>query len=388
MSKKILLVRATPNDLDIGGYNLQQFGLGKAFCKLGYDYDFITFKRRAPRREEVFFEANGCRAKIIELPRFRFMRWGINKDICKEDFINKYDLIICQEYYQMQTYLMSKHSDKVVMYSGPYYDLFMLPFESPLFDFFFTKKINKNIKHKFVKSVLAEEFLAKKGYTGLRNIGVALDTERFDVVKEIKPETQKIVDFMKANRCILYVGTLCDRKNYPFLLDTYQKILKKAPDVKFVMIGKSKQTAFAKLMGKKDESYAEQYNKNLPEDVKKGIYHIDRIENPQLKFIYPLAKAFLLPSKLEIFGMVLLEAMYLGTPVITSRNGGSMTLIKGRQTGQMLDGFDADEWADAVMKYIDNPEYTQTVKDNAQKLIRDEYNWEVLAKKFLSAIEE
>jgi glycosyltransferase involved in cell wall biosynthesis len=54
----------------------------------------------------------------------------------------------------------------------------------------------------------------------------------------------------------------------------------------------------------------------------------------------------------------------------------------------MLDGFDADEWADAVMKYIDNPEYTQTVKDNAQKLIRDEYNWEVLAKKFLSAIEE
>ena len=43
MKKKILLVRATPNDLDINGYNVQQVGLGKVFVKMGYDYDFITF---------------------------------------------------------------------------------------------------------------------------------------------------------------------------------------------------------------------------------------------------------------------------------------------------------------------------------------------------------
>ena len=35
--KKILLVRSTPNDLDINGYNVQQVGLGKVFCDMGYD---------------------------------------------------------------------------------------------------------------------------------------------------------------------------------------------------------------------------------------------------------------------------------------------------------------------------------------------------------------
>ena len=159
MHKKILLVRATPNDIDISAYNVQQVGLGKAFCNLGYDYDFITFKRKAPRREFIFYERNGCKARCIELPRLRFFRWGINLDICNEEFLRQYDLIICQEYYQLQTYLMSKKSDRVVMYSGPYYNMFMPKFLSPIYDRLITKKLNKQLSAKFVKSVLAEKFL-------------------------------------------------------------------------------------------------------------------------------------------------------------------------------------------------------------------------------------
>ncbi len=383
--KKILLVRATPNDLDINGYNVQQIGIGKVFVKLGYDYDFITFKRDGKScKEIVFFEENGHVAKVIEKPRFRFFRWGINFGIARKEFLDQYDLIICQEYYQLQTYLCSKASSKVVLYNGPYYNLFMPKWFSPIYDKFIGPKLNRQIKYKFVKSVLSEQFLASKGYDSLYNIGVGLDTSRFDNETEIKPETQKLIDFMNQNRCILYVGALSSRKNYPFLLETYQKVLEYDPDIKFVMIGKSVVSALAKLVGIKDEAYAAKFYNKLPQNVKDGIYHIKRIENSQLKFIYPLAKAFLLPSKLEIFGMVLLEAMYLGTPVITSRNGGSTTLIDGRETGQIVAEFDAEKWAAAVMKFVDNPEYTTKVKKNAAELIRDEYNWFVLANKFLT----
>ena len=100
---KILLVRATPGDLDIKGYNVQQLGLGKAFCHLGYDYDFITFKKNAPRDEFVFYEENECKARCLEKPRKRFMRWGINRDIANPSFLEQYDMIICQEYYQYQS---------------------------------------------------------------------------------------------------------------------------------------------------------------------------------------------------------------------------------------------------------------------------------------------
>lgn len=385
MNKKILLVRATPNDLDISGYNVQQVGLGKEFVKLGFDYDFITFKKNNRRCSEfIFFEYKNHRAKVMEFPRRRFFRWGINLNVAKKNLLNQYDLIICQEYYQLQSYLCSKSSTKVVLYNGPYYNMFMPKWFSLLYDKFIGPKLNKQIKYKFVKSILSEKFLAQKGYTGLYNIGVGLDTSRFDNENEIKPSTQQLIDFMKANKCILYVGALSDRKNYPFLLEVYKKAKERIPELKFVMIGKSVVSAMAKLMGKKNESYARQYYDKLPQHVKEGIYHIERIENPQLKFIYPLATAFLLPSKLEIFGMVLLEAMYLRTPVITSYNGGSATLIEGRNTGQIIKEFDVEKWVRAIEKYMSNPQYTREVTNNAEKLIRDEYNWSVLAKKFLS----
>lgn len=385
MNKKILLVRATPNDLDINGYNVQQVGLGKVFVKMGYDYDFITFKKDGKScKEFVFFEEGGHRAKVIEKPRHRFFRWGINTEIAKKEFLDQYDLIICQEYYQLQSYLCSKASSKVVLYSGPYYNLFMPKWFSPIYDRFIGPKLNKQVEYKFVKSVLAEKFLTEKGYENLYNIGVGLDTSRFDNDHTIKPETQHLVDFMTKNRCILYVGALSDRKNVPFLLETYQKVLEKAPDVKFVMIGKSVINPIKKLIGKKDSDYEKECMANVPQNVRDGIVRIQRIENPQLKYIYPLAKAFLLPSKLEIFGMVLLEAMYLGTPVVTSHNGGSMTLIDGRETGQMVPEFDATKWADAIMQYLNDTAYTERVTKNASDLIRDEYNWPVIAKKFLT----
>lgn len=381
--KNILLVRATPNDLDINAYNVQQVGIGKSFVNKGFNYDFITFKKDAPRKETVFYEKDGCRAKCIELPRKRFLRWGINTEICDEDFLDKYDLIICQEYYQLQTYLMSCKSDKVVMYTGPYYNMFMPKFLSPIYDLSLTKKLNRQIKHKFVKSVLAYEFMEKKGYTGLVNVGVALDTTRFEHV-EIKPETQKLMQYMRENTCLLYVGSLIERKNYPFLLDVYKRVLQKRPDIKLVLIGKSKVSAVEKLLGKKDADYAKKYDARLTDVEKAGIYHLERLDNPQLKYIYPLAKAFLLPSKLEIFGMVLLEAMYFGAPVVSSRNGGSLTLMADGLCGQIVEEFDVDKWCDAILRYVDNPDYAASIAEAGKRIIREEYTWDFITDKMLS----
>lgn len=380
--KNILLVRATPNDLDINAYNVQQVGIGKSLVNKGYNYDFITFKKNAPRKETVFYEKDGCRAKCIELPRIRVLRWGINTDICKKEFLDKYDLIICQEYYQLETYLISCKSNRVAMYTGPYYNMFLPKCFSPIYDFLFTKRINRQIKHKFVKSVLAYDFMEKKGYTGLTNVGVALDTSRF-VDVEILPETKQLIDFMKNNKCLLYVGSLIERKNYPFLLETYKKMLQRDPDVKLVLIGKSKVSGVEKYLGKKDSEYAAKYDKNLTEKEKAGVYHLERLANPQLRYIYPLAKAFLLPSIQEIFGMVLLEAMYFGAPVVSSRNGGSLTLMADGECGQIVDEFDAEKWCDAISKYLDDPQYAKSVVEAAMNKVKEEYTWDVITQKML-----
>lgn len=386
MVKKILLIRNTPYDAIPNEYNIQEMGIGKAFCRLGYNYDHICFKKK-DQKEWTFYEQNGCRAKYIEKPRTRFIRWGYNGSLLKKEFLEQYDVIISREYYQIMTYLLAKNGKNVSMYNGPYYNLFMFKFFSPIYDFLFTKKLNKNLNGKFVKSVLSKEFLEKKGYTDVVNVGVGLDTERFDNEIEVKPETQVLIDYMRQNRCLLYVGALSDRKNYPFLLDVYKKVLAECPDVKFVMIGKSKVSALAKLVGIKDESYAKKYFDRLPKNVQDGIYHVPSIDNAQLKFVYPLARAFLLPSKLEIFGMVLLEAMYLGAPVISSRNGGSMTIIEGHDSGIIIDQFDADAWAKAAVKLVEHPQETAAMVARGKEIVIKEYSWDAIAKKMLKVIE-
>lgn len=373
--KKILFVRTVPYEFNANTYNVQGFGLGKAFCRLGYDFDFLYFSKKG-NSEYTLCEENGHKLRVISKPRIRLFRTGICMEICNREFLKQYDFVISCEYGQIMTYILSKISDNVVMYSGPYYNLFKLPFMSPIYDALFTKSINKNIMHKFVKSKLAKEFLENKGYTNVESIGVALDIERFDADIDIQPETQKLMDYMKRNRCILYVGALSNRKNYPFLLEVYQKVHRDNSDVKFVMIGKG------------EKHYVEKYRESITPDEWRGIYHLEKINNDQLKYIYPLAKAFLLPSKLEIFGMVLLEAMYLGAPVVTSWNGGSSTLIDGRNTGIIVKEFNSDQWKEAIQTYLDNDEYSEMVTHNAHDLIVTEYVWEALAKKILKKLKK
>ena len=389
MKGKVLVVRSTATDLDIKGYNVQQVGLGKAFVDKGYDYDFITFKKdKQDRKTFVFYENNGCKAQCIEKPRFRFLRWGINTEICKKEFLDNYDLIICQEYYQLQSYLIARNSKNVALYSGPYYNMFLPKWFSPIYDWIVGPQLNNLVKVKFVKSVLAENFLKKKGYKNLYNIGVALDTERFHDVR-MEPSTQELADFMKNNVCMLYVGALSDRKNYPFMIDLYNYLLSLHPSLKFVVIGKSRISFWHKLLGRKDEDYEKSFESRLSPEAKKGIHRVERIANPQLKYIYPLSKVFILPSKLEIFGMVLLEAMYLGAPVVSSSNGGSLTLMDDTDKfGQIVDDFDVRKWSEAVMRFINDKKYAVQVSANSKHLIGEYYNWNHISGRMLDVLRE
>ena len=380
------MVRPAPWDSDYKAYNIQEVGLGKAFCRLGYDYDYICMQSQ-PRPEWVFYEYNGCKGRYIEKPRRRILRWAFNKEVTSRDFLRQYDIVISREYYLPMTCQIAMHHDNVALYNGPYWNMLMPKWISPFYDMFITRKMIKHLKHVFVKSELSKEFLEEKGYHNVLTVGVGLDMERFDHDVQISQETQNLVEFMSQNKCILYIGHLDANKNLPFMLELYEHLLKSEPDLKFIMIGKSCISATKKIFGKKDEDYAKEVFAKLPESVSRGIMHIKRIENTQLKFIYPLAKAFLLPSKLEIFGMVLAEAMYLGAPVVTSRHGGSTTLMGDcDKYGQMIPEFEVEKWAKAVLRYLKDESYAQQVKENAHQRIKNEYNWDTIAKKMLEKI--
>lgn len=383
--KRILLLRTAPFDANVRDYNVQEMGLSKAFCRLGCDVDWYAFSSRG-HDNFVFYEYNGHTAKCVEIPRLRIFRWGINLSICNNDFLSQYDIVCCFEQMQLMTYLVARKISNGILYSGPYYNMFSLKFVEPIFDRLTFSTISKAFSGIFSKSILAKKYLEDKGFYNVQTAGVGLDFDRYEKKETILPETQTLREFMKRNKCLLYVGALSKRKNYPFLLKVYEEVLQRDPNIKFVIIGKSVTPHIYMLLGKKGRYYAEKCEMKLSKKAKEGILYIESINNDQLKYIYPLAKVFLLPSVLEIFGMVLLEAMYFGAPVISSVNGGSMTLIKDKNTGIMIKDFNEKIWADTAIKLIQDDNLSNTIIRNAHSLVTKEYSWDNIAKKMINSV--
>ena len=374
MKNKILFVRTAPYEFNPYTYNVQGIGMGKAFVKQGYDFDFLYLTKH-PAEAKTVYEENGHSLRVLSRNRMRFFRTGLCSEICTKEFLDQYDYIISCEYDQLLTYQLSKYSDNVVMYSGPYYNLFLLPFISPIYDAIYTRKINRNVKYKFVKSELAKEFLSKKGYDNIHVLGVGLDTDKFNEQPQKSKKTAEVEKYMTDSQCMLYVGALIKRKNFDFLLKLFKQARAEYPGLKLVAVGKGK------------EKYVDQCLKQLTDEERKNVFLPGQIDNSQLRYIYPLAKIFALPSLQEIFGMVLMEAMYFGVPVITSRNGGSVTLINNGVNGSIVNEFRVEDWMEKIRQYMDDEKHRTMIVENARETIKESFNWMTLTRKMINIMD-
>ena len=81
-----------------------------------------------------------------------------------------------------------------------------------------------------------------------------------------------------------------------------------------------------------------------------------------------------MPSKYEIFGMVLLEALFFNLKVVTTLNGGSSMLIKD-DNGVICYNENYDEWYKAITLLLSKE------KNNKAK---EDYSWDALVNSFIS----
>ena len=364
--KKILYIRSGPYQLNFSNYNLQEVGLGKAFCRKGYDFDIVYYAKED--RNQVVGDFGG-RLRILWRKGFKLLRTGLYPKLLNKEFLAGYDAVITSEYSQLMSVLVSRRHENTYLYNGPYYNLFKLPFVEPIYDRLYCKKLNSRMKKVFCKTKMAAQYIADKGITNTEVVGVGLDAEKFEAETRIKADTQALLDKMAGKRNILYVGAISERKNTALLLQAFAK-LKKAPenaDVQLVLVGKG------------SEGYVQKC-KSLPQE---GVVWCNFIENAQLKFVYETADIFTLPSSEEIFGMVLLEALYFGTATVASHTAGAETLISQGQTGIIVEDFDPDTWAKALDSLLRDPQTVATLGENAAKSIREHFMWDGIAEKML-----
>ncbi|MBK8135320.1 MAG: glycosyltransferase [Anaerolineae bacterium] len=108
-------------------------------------------------------------------------------------------------------------------------------------------------------------------------------------------------------------------------------------------------------------------------------------DHTQLPYYYSAAEALLMPSDYESFGMVALEAMTSGTPVIASGVGGLQYLVREGETGFLIPVRDAEALAQRVRDLLHAPSERDRMGANAAELAR-KYDWPIIADRLIAVL--
>ncbi|MDK2829030.1 MAG: hypothetical protein PWP67_1845 [Clostridium butyricum] len=378
---KILIIRNYPTyiDLNFNTYNIQEVGLAKALIRKGHQCDIVFWTKGNKENKVVTFD-DGLSFTV-------FYRQGIN--ILKnavyigiDELIKKYNIIQVCEYNQLQSWILSKkYKEKIIIYHGPYYSEFNKKYNlmCKIFDIFFLNRYKKLGSNFIVKSELARKFLINKGINKdkVTNVGVGIDLDAF-INREDNEEQDFIKNIDKYEKYLklLYIGRIELRRNIPFIYDTLFELNKRRGKVKLIMVGDG------------EKEYTEECNQYAKKiGVDNLIYSIPKLEQKYLSELYKKADFFVLPTHYEIFGMVLLEAMYYGLPVLTTLNGGSDCLINNGENGIILE-CDAEKWANIILKLNDNRQSCLNMSSKASNTIKNQYTWEKVSEKILISYEK
>jgi len=234
-----------------------------------------------------------------------------------------------------------------------------------LFNKTFGRYILNNVAGIGCKTKRASEYIHRyiKKETMITPVG--LDIERFSTTydKDWRKELK-----IQGKRVLLYVGKLEQRRNPLFLV----RIAKSLPsDYVLLVAGDGPQLDAAKQLA----------------DGSDRIMFLGKLTQQQLPSLYQQSDLFLLASNYEIFGMVIMEAMYFGLPVISSNTAGAETLISNWNDGIIETKMDANAWASDLCSLLnDRKKYAQTVV-NAERKAKNHFPWKFSALKFVELYE-
>jgi len=105
-----------------------------------------------------------------------------------------------------------------------------------------------------------------------------------------------------------------------------------------------------------------------------------------LPYYYSAAEVLVMPSHYESFGLVALEAMACGTPVVASQVGGLAFLVQDGMTGYSIPDQDPDALAEGLKKILDDTHTRETMGRNAAEYAR-QYSWPIISAQIIKLYE-
>lgn len=163
---------------------------------------------------------------------------------------------------------------------------------------------------------------------------------------------------------ILFVGMDWERKGGPELVEAFRDVLLIHPDAKLTIIGSmpSVNIANCRVLGK------------LPLE--------------ELQPYYQSASIFCLPTKLEPFGVVFVEAMANRLPIVATKVGAIPDFVIHGKNGMLVSPGDVPELAQALIELLDDPQRCQMFGSYSYELVEQRYNWQEVGRLIRKGVTE
>jgi D-inositol-3-phosphate glycosyltransferase len=118
----------------------------------------------------------------------------------------------------------------------------------------------------------------------------------------------------------------------------------------------------------------------LCDDLSVGqtVVFLGKRDQDRLPYYYSAAELVVMPSHYESFGMVALEAMACGTPVVASEVGGLGYLVRDGETGFTIPDQEPEQLCEKISWLLNDPDLHATMSRRAVEYAQD-YAWEKIA---------
>lgn len=167
-----------------------------------------------------------------------------------------------------------------------------------------------------------------------------------------------------ARKKIVFVGVEWERKGGPALLEAFRRVRKKHPTAQLTVVGCS------------------------PEIDEPGCEVIGLVPLAQVAEFYKQASVFCLPTQIEPFGIVFLEAFAHGLPVVATNIGAIPDFVQEGASGYLVEPNDVSALADRLSALLENPSRCAEFGKRGYDLVRERYTWSATGERMAARIKQ
>lgn len=163
-------------------------------------------------------------------------------------------------------------------------------------------------------------------------------------------------------------STLIPRNGIDILIEAMPKVLEEFPSTRLQIAG---------------EGPMEKELKRRVRELKiaKNVKFLGTLEHSKIPDFVKKSHLFVRPSRFEGFGVSFIEAMALGTPVVTCPVGGIVDFVEDKKTGLLVSPENSEELSRSIIFAFKNDKKMSEIVKNARKLVESRYSWGKIAEK-------